>query len=721
MKKISSFVLAITMIISMAFVMNLSPITAHAAEASVWDGTTITQPTSMKTIDGVYYYEISTAEELAYIAKTGGDWLGYNYILANDITINNTELAYDANGNITADTTSLIRWTAIGKLTGNFNGQNHKISGLYGDGLFEEVEGTISNLTLDNIFVNGISSNTGAICNKISGKIENCNVYGCVRGTSNVGGICGAENQESEIINCKNYALVIATDSQVGGIIGYAPYTECVNCENYGNINGYNIVGGIAGSIDRTRASNCINNALVQGNNKVGGIVGYGSVDSSKNSGNVIGNDTIGGIVGSARYIENCTNTGIVYGNDYVGGIGGQSAGWYTEIINCINIGAIQGNNYIGGIVGSLVAEQRYQSSKSCIDNINAGNVSGVKYIGGIAGYSEYTVIKNCYMYGVVNGDTNVGGVVGQSQSIWGKGTVSGCYYLKTSSANATLVAFGNTSEDTGGATSKDDSFFCINSDKTLNKNGHTYSSTVPCDATCDNCGYERTVTHTYDNIKYDSDKHWYECDCGEKKADSEASHTGGTATCISKAKCSVCKQSYGSLTEHNFDENTWGYKKTDGHAHACQTSGCSEHDTVIAHTSSGAATEDVDETCTECGYIISPALGHKKHTAKTEWTTDDKYHWHECTGCEGQQLDKSSHKDLDNNAKCDTCGATVPGTVGEPDEDVNSNGDGLSGGAIVGIAVGFTAVVGIGGFSLIWFVIKKKSWADLIAIFKKK
>lgn len=45
MKKISSFIVAIAMIISMAFMMNLSPITAHAAEASVWDGTTITQPT----------------------------------------------------------------------------------------------------------------------------------------------------------------------------------------------------------------------------------------------------------------------------------------------------------------------------------------------------------------------------------------------------------------------------------------------------------------------------------------------------------------------------------------------------------------------------------------------------------------------------------------------------------------------------------------------------
>ena len=90
----------------------------------------------------------------------------------------------------------------------------------------------------------------------------------------------------------------------------------------------------------------------------------------------------------------------------------------------------------------------------------------------------------------------------------------------------------------------------------------------------------------------------------------------------------------------------------------------------------------------------------------------------HTCDYC-GQTVTEC--KDDNKDHKCDTCGATVPvGTVGEPDEDVNSDGDGLSGGAIAGIAVGSTAVVGFGGFSLVWFVIKKKSWADLLAIFKK-
>ena len=49
------------------------------------------------------------------------------------------------------------------------------------------------------------------------------------------------------------------------------------------------------------------------------------------------------------------------------------------------------------------------------------------------------------------------------------------------------------------------------------------------------------------------------------------------------------------------------------------------------------------------------------------------------------------------------------------------SKNSGLPAGAIVGIVIGSVLVVGIGGFALVWFVIKKKSWADFVALFKKK
>jgi hypothetical protein len=57
----------------------------------------------------------------------------------------------------------------------------------------------------------------------------------------------------------------------------------------------------------------------------------------------------------------------------------------------------------------------------------------------------------------------------------------------------------------------------------------------------------------------------------------------------------------------------------------------------------------------------------------------------------------------------------TTPGGD-EPKDDEG----GLGAGAIVGIVVGSVLVVGVGGFALVWFVIKKKTWAEFLAIFKK-
>ena len=45
---------------------------------------------------------------------------------------------------------------------------------------------------------------------------------------------------------------------------------------------------------------------------------------------------------------------------------------------------------------------------------------------------------------------------------------------------------------------------------------------------------------------------------------------------------------------------------------------------------------------------------------------------------------------------------------------------DGLSGGQIAGIVIGSVAGVGIVGFAIFWFAVKKKTFADLGAILKK-
>ena len=113
-----------------------------------------------------------------------------------------------------------------------------------------------------------------------------------------------------------------------------------------------------------------------------------------------------------------------------------------------------------------------------------------------------------------------------------------------------------------------------------------------------------------------ENDKHYHVCENGCDTHLDEAACSGGTATCQAKAVCDTCGQPYSGYADHDFDTSTWGYQDADGHAHRCRTSFCTEYDTKIAHTSSGGATEDSPETCTECGYVIQAALGHTHNWA---------------------------------------------------------------------------------------------------------
>ena len=65
------------------------------------------------------------------------------------------------------------------------------------------------------------------------------------------------------------------------------------------------------------------------------------------------------------------------------------------------------------------------------------------------------------------------------------------------------------------------------------------------------------------------------------------------------------------SSHEHSWSRE-WSKNET-YHWHAC--SGCDEKNDVGTHTPGAAATEKDPQTCTVCGYIIAPATGHIHHT----------------------------------------------------------------------------------------------------------
>ncbi len=86
-------------------------------------------------------------------------------------------------------------------------------------------------------------------------------------------------------------------------------------------------------------------------------------------------------------------------------------------------------------------------------------------------------------------------------------------------------------------------------------------------------------------------------------------SHQGGTATCVDKAICVACGKKYGELstTNHTNKATEWSTDETH-HWYAC--SDCNGEADKAEHTSGGAATATTPETCSVCGYVISPATG---------------------------------------------------------------------------------------------------------------
>lgn len=240
----------------------------------------------------------------------------------------------------------------------------------------------------------------------------------------------------------------------------------------------------------------------------------------------------------------------------------------------------------------------------------------------------------------------------------------------------------------------------------------------------CSECETQTaTILHrrfNYLAIEGDSTNHAVFCGVCEYKLRDEK-HSGGVATCQTRADCDLCGSMYG-----DFDpDNHTSIVKDDEVPPSCDGTGLTEgthcedcNETVVAQEVIPALghTEKVvtgkAASCTESGLTDGTkcSVCDKTLTAQTEIPpTGHKYDNAcdaTCNVCEGTRT-PAEHIDTDENQICDECAAELPK-------------DGLSGGAIAGIAVGSTAAVGVSGFSLFWFVIKKKKWSDLVGIFKK-
>ena len=142
--------------------------------------------------------------------------------------------------------------------------------------------------------------------------------------------------------------------------------------------------------------------------------------------------------------------------------------------------------------------------------------------------------------------------------------------------------------------------------------------------------------------------------------------HTGGTATCSEQAKCTVCNHGYGA---------------------------------TLAHTPSGNLVDGSDSlhwyVCSVCGGQASVSA----HIYPSDWTV----------------ITEPTHDAEGLRERACACGHKITSAI-----PVLEAGE-FPVVAIVFIVIGCVLVAAFAIFAIIWFGVKKKSFADLKAVFSKK
>ena len=148
---------------------------------------------------------------------------------------------------------------------------------------------------------------------------------------------------------------------------------------------------------------------------------------------------------------------------------------------------------------------------------------------------------------------------------------------------------------------------------------------------TCTVCGYVITPAlghqHSFGTTySSDANNHWNTCECGA--TGNVSAHTPGPAATEESAQtCTVCGYEIAPKLEHVHKYGTTYSSDANNHWNICA---CGATENVSAHTPGAVATETTAQTCTVCGYVIAPALGHQ-HSYGTTYSSDANNHWNTC------------------------------------------------------------------------------------------
>lgn len=361
-------------------------------------------------------FQIDDYEDLKAIGQ--GNYLySSSYVLAADI---DASLSQQEN----CDHYSCFGFAPIGMnrdaegntdFTGNIDGKNHTISGLYIRYLSDShlafiarLNGSVVNLNFDNIEVVSDSGNCASVAGFLNGRIQNVHVTnGKIQGNDHVGGIAGT------------YTNTDAVNAVLYGV------------SYQGDIEGTNDVGGIAGVSEAEIINATVDVNIQARERRIGGIVG-------NNKRNIINGQTKGSIVPLTSEVE------------YVGGIAGYSTGlisicassmdlkkspsfWFDVSPSEAYMDSYRLHMEIGGIAGDNGGRIEYSYA--------IGKIEGERVIGGIAG-SNTGLIENSYAQTDIIGEKTVGGLVGY---IAGQYLIAEDSLIKISEGNVSTSYAANT------------------------------------------------------------------------------------------------------------------------------------------------------------------------------------------------------------------------------------------------------------------------------------
>ena len=455
-------------------------------------------------------YQISTADQLKLfrdiVNGAGGQTpnRGAWAVLTADIDLNNEP------------------WTPIGPdrdsaYTGTFDGQGH---------------------TVRNLSITGDVKRAGLFGCVIGGAIRKLTVAGSVSCTVDqgwCGGIAGYAERET-IENCASLCTVSNTgiDARVGGIVGYVPSSSSMtiirDCYNIGNITGSSDTGGICGYNLSGRIFNCYNVGEITGGNYVSKIVGYGQANNNPTNCYYLSDtDTDPAAKTAAEFADRTVVLKLLKA-------GRNDSPWdscqYVATAE-ITLPVFKGQGDAHEHNGNWTSNGDGTHSRHCTCNaVETQNCSG--------GTATCTQRATCAVCGAEYGDA-----LGHDfTTSW---THDDNEHWKQCSRCDAKDDVSPHTWDSG----------TITTAHTCTKAGEkTYS--------CTKCGATKiepipATGHSWkSDWTSDATHHWHECanescdvtDNAGKKGYAE--HSGGTATCIAKAVCEICKESYGSPDLNN-------------------------------------------------------------------------------------------------------------------------------------------------------------------------